>query len=249
MRSISLSRESDVALTRVPPKLIALGDSGVFGWGDPEGGGWVERLKRHWMPRPQAPVLYNLGVRGDGLERLAARLPHEFAVRGELRRQQPQGLLIGIGLNDSARVGRADGRYQMEPEGFLYGVERLLGQAQALAPLFVLGLTPVNEAAMPFAGCLWYSNSDLAYSNRLLEEACLNLQVPFLSFWPEAIATRDWHRQLCADGLHCNSAGHRWIFERVSAWPELLAWAGLPPEGSCRLELGRPVSGLLELKN
>jgi hypothetical protein len=35
--------------------------------------------------------------------------------------------------------------------------------------------------------------------------------------------------------LHCNSDGHRWIFDRVRAWPELLLWAGLPPEGSCRL--------------
>ena len=88
----------------VPPKLIALGDSGVFGWGDQEAGGWVERLRCYWMPRPQAPVIYNLGIRGDGLERVAARLQQEFMVRGELRRQQPQGILLGVGLNDCARV-------------------------------------------------------------------------------------------------------------------------------------------------
>jgi lysophospholipase L1-like esterase len=102
---------------------------------------------------------------------------------------------------------------------------------------------------MPIAGCLWYSNGDLAKYNRLLEEACLNLQVPFLSLWPEAIATGDWQRQLCADGIHCNSEGHRWIFERVSAWPELLTWANLPPEGSCLLEAGRAVSGVQEISN
>ena len=69
------------------------------------------------MPRPQAPVLYNLGVRGDGLEQLAARMEHEFKVRGELR-QQPQGLLIGVGLNDCARVGRADGRCSLSQRRF-----------------------------------------------------------------------------------------------------------------------------------
>ena len=58
----------------IPRKLVALGDSGVFGWGDPLEGGWCERLRRHWMDLPGGPVLYNLGVRGDGLERLAARL-------------------------------------------------------------------------------------------------------------------------------------------------------------------------------
>ena len=33
----------------IPRKLVALGDSGVFGWGDPLEGGWCERLRRHWM--------------------------------------------------------------------------------------------------------------------------------------------------------------------------------------------------------
>ena len=103
----------------MPRKLLALGDSGIYGWGDPEGGGWVERLRRHWMGRDEAPVLYNLGVRGDGLERLSQRLVVEFQVRGELRRQVPQGLLLGIGLNDIARVGRPDGSLQLEAEAFI----------------------------------------------------------------------------------------------------------------------------------
>ena len=107
-------------------KFIAFGESGVFGWGDSEGGGWVERLRRHWMPRLQAPVLYNLGVRGDGLERLSNRLNNEFMVRGELRRQKPQGMLIAVGINDAARIGRCDGRQQLDPAAFLFGFEQLL---------------------------------------------------------------------------------------------------------------------------
>ena len=135
----------------IPRKLVVLGDSGVYGWGDPEHGGWCERLRRHWMGLPQGPVLYNLGVRGDGLERVAARLPAEVGCRGELRRQIPQGILLAVGLNDSARVGRSDGRHQLDPEGFLFGMQQLLRQAQAIAPVLVLGLTPVDEAVMPLA--------------------------------------------------------------------------------------------------
>ena len=30
----------------IPRKLIVLGDSGVYGWGDPEEGGWCERLRQ-----------------------------------------------------------------------------------------------------------------------------------------------------------------------------------------------------------
>ena len=102
----------------VPRKLIVLGDSGVYGWGDPDEGGWCERLRRHWMGLPGGPVLYGLGVRGDGLERVRARLHQEVSGRGELRRQLPQGILLAVGLNDTARVGRPDGRPQLDPDAF-----------------------------------------------------------------------------------------------------------------------------------
>ena len=89
-----------------PRQLIVLGDSGVHGWGDRESGGWCQRLRLRWMNLPSAPVVYPLGIRGDGLECVAARWRSEWCCRGELRRQTPGGLLLSVGLNDTARVGR-----------------------------------------------------------------------------------------------------------------------------------------------
>jgi lysophospholipase L1-like esterase len=211
----------------VPKKLAVLGDSGVFGWGDVDEGGWCERLRRHWMGLPGGPVLYNLGVRGDGLERVAARLPAEVAARGELRRQIPQGILLAVGLNDTARIGRPDGRPQLAPEAFLFGLEQLLREAQKLAPVFVLGLTPVLEEAMPWAEVLWYSLADVRHYEGLLEEACMEADVPFLPVLGAFLEQPHWPQWLAADGLHCNSAGHGFLFERVRRWPALMGWAGL----------------------
>ncbi|MEB3275892.1 MAG: GDSL-type esterase/lipase family protein [Cyanobacteriota bacterium] len=216
---------------QIPKKLVALGDSGVFGWGDPLEGGWCERLRRHWMELPGGPVLYNLGVRGDGLERLTARLPAEVGSRGELRRQQPQGILLGIGLNDTARVGRVDGRHQLDPEGFLFGLEQLLPLAKQIAPVLVIGLTPVLEEAMPYAEVLWYSLADIQRYERLLEEACLEADVPFLPLLEPLLSDPSWPRWLSSDGLHLNAAGHRQVFERLRHWPALLQWADLQPLG------------------
>jgi lysophospholipase L1-like esterase len=216
---------------QIPKKLIALGDSGVFGWGDPLEGGWCERLRRHWMDLPDGPVLYNLGVRGDGLERLAARLPAEVGCRGELRRQRPQGIMLGIGLNDTARVGRADGRPQLDPDGFLFGLQQLLPLARSLAPVFVIGLTPVLETAMPYAEVLWYSLSAVQRYDALLQEACLEADVPFLPLLEPLLADPSWEQWLCSDGLHLNSEGHRQVFARLRDWPVLLHWAGLQPLG------------------
>ncbi|HGY5536231.1 MAG TPA: arylesterase, partial [Prochlorococcus sp.] len=60
-------------MNNMQKKLIVIGDSGVYGWGDREAGGWCERLRCHWMSDPGAPVVYTLGVRGDGLESVARR--------------------------------------------------------------------------------------------------------------------------------------------------------------------------------
>ena len=211
----------------VPRKLVVLGDSGVYGWGDPVEGGWCERLRRHWMELPEGPVLYNLGVRGDGLERVAARLQPEVNRRGELRRQVPQGVLLAVGLNDTARVGRPDGRAQLEPEAFLFGLHQLLREASALAPTLVLGLTPVLEEAMPFADVLWYGLADVRRYERLLEEACQEADVPFLPLLDALLADPAWPAWLCSDGLHLNGEGHRRVYQRVRSWPALQAWAGL----------------------
>ena len=208
-------------------KLVVLGDSGVFGWGDPEQGGWCERLRRHWMATPSGPVVYNLGVRGDGLERLAARLPAEVGCRGELRRQRPQGILLSIGLNDSARIGRPDGRHPLAPDGFLFGLQQLLPVARSLAPTFVLGLTPVDGEAMPFADVLWYDLEGVRRYEALLEEACLEADVPFLPLLDTMLAEPQWRTLLSPDGLHLNGDGHALIYQRVRRWPALLQWAGL----------------------
>ena len=215
----------------IPRKLIVLGDSGVVGWGDPEEGGWCERLRRHWMGLPNGPVLYPLGVRGDGLERVAARLQQEVSCRGELRRQLPQGILLAVGLNDTARVGRPDGRPQLDADGFLFGVKQMLEQAKTLAPVLVLGLTPVDDTVMPYADVLWYQLEQVRHYETLLQEACLEADVPFLPLLEGLLQDPQWLQWLSSDGLHLNSDGHRQVYERVRHWPALLKWADLQPLG------------------
>lgn len=213
----------------IPKKLIVLGDSGVYGWGDPEEGGWCERLRRHWMGLPGGPVLYPLGVRGDGLERVAARLDREVSCRGELRRQQPHGILLSVGLNDTARVGRADGRPQLDAEGFLFGLQQILDRAKLMAPVLMVGLTPVLEEPMPYAEVLWYSLEQVRRYEGLLEEACLEADVPFLPLLDALLEDPCWPQWLSSDGVHLNSEGHRQVYQRVQHWPALLRWAELEP--------------------
>ena len=210
-----------------PRQLLVIGDSGVYGWGDREEGGWCERLRREWMQLPTAPVIYPLGIRGDGLERVAARWRSEWTCRGELRRQTPDGVLLAVGLNDTARVGRPDGRQQLSSEAYGFGMGQLLSEMKRLTQVLVIGLTPVDEHVMPFADCLWYSNQDVEDHEAVLAETCREANVPFLPLHGAMLQEPDWLGWIEPDGLHLNSTGHAWIHRQVSTWAALQSWADL----------------------
>ena len=214
-------------MNTIPKQLIVIGDSCVYGWGDSAGGGWCERLRRHWMNYPEAPVIYPLGIRGDGLEKVAKRWRQEWECRGELRRKIPEGLLLTIGLNDTARIGRQDGRPQLSKDAFQFGLERLLSEMNKLTKVMVLGLTPVNEEKMPFADCLWYSNEACASYENQMEETCLELDIPFLPTHRTMIKEQYWSTWIEPDGIHLNSNGHKWLYEQVTRWQYLIKWANL----------------------
>ncbi len=208
-------------------QLIVIGDSGVYGWGDHDEGGWCERLRQTWMKTPNAPVVYPLGIRGDGLERVAKRWRKEWECRGELRRKVPDGLLISVGINDTARIGRANGRPQLSAEAFRFGFSQLLKEIKNKTKVMVMGLTPIDEGVMPFAECLWYSNEAAAIYEAQIEEACLELDIPFLALHRAMLAEPEWLSWLEADGVHLNSDGHNWLSHQVLKWKPLLIWAEL----------------------
>ncbi len=199
----------------------------MYGWGDLDGGGWCERLRQHWMKEPSAPIIYPLGIRGDGLERVAKRWRLEWECRGELRRHVPETLILNIGLNDTARIGRVDGRPQLSTEAFKFGLERLLSEMKEKTNVMVMGLTPVVEKYMPFADCLWYSNEDSLVYERQIEEACIGLDIPFLATHKQMTSNPDWANWITPDGIHLNSKGHKWILNRVITWPSLIKWANI----------------------
>tara|TARA_Y100001968_G_C19299930_1_gene688515 strand:- start:401 stop:1075 length:675 start_codon:yes stop_codon:yes gene_type:complete len=214
-------------MNQSPKKLIVIGDSSVYGWGDKDGGGWCERLRRNFMNLPNAPIIYPLGIRGDGLENVAKRWQQEWKVRGELRRQVPDGILLSIGLNDTAKVGQPNGRSQLSSEAYGFGLYQLLKEIKINTTLFLIGLTPVDELAMPFADCLWYSNKSCSIYESKIEEVCLELNIPFLPIYNKLTNQKEWRNFIEPDGIHLNSDGHYWIYKQVKTWKPLLDWSGL----------------------
>jgi lysophospholipase L1-like esterase len=209
---------------RLPLKLVVLGDSIIYGFGDPEGGGWVERLRRQWM-MPDSPghVLYNLGVRGDGVKQVQERVEQEFRRRGELKNRVPDAIILSVGVNDSARLGRPDGRNFTDFETFQAEMANLLDQAHQLCPVLFVGMVPVDETKMPFLDCFYYNHADQYRYKEATRVACLRRQIPYLDVF-EVWKSRgtDWcSKHLSKDGLHPNVVGYQALLQDVLNWEPL----------------------------
>lgn len=199
-----------------PPKVVAIGDSLVYGYGDSVGGGWVERLRRIWMEE-QGPVLYNLGIRGDRVAQVAERLEQEFRYRGEIRNKVPEQLILSVGVNDSPRLGRLDGRNFTNLAVFAEQVEALLETAQSLCPVIVVGMVPVNEAKMPFLDCFYFNQADQYRYKEVMKQACRGRQIPYLDIFEQwrGRGPKWLQSHLMEDGLHPNVAGYKALLEDV----------------------------------
>ncbi|UBF26282.1 GDSL-type esterase/lipase family protein [Kovacikia minuta CCNUW1] len=214
-------------LTSQSLRIVALGDSLIYGYGDPVGGGWVERLRRSWMePHSPGPVLYNLGVRGDSVKQVARRLEDEFRNRGEIRNRLPDLMILSVGVNDSARLSRPQGRNFTDFDEFQTEMANLLNRAQRLCPVLFVGMVPIDEAQMPFLDCLYYNHADQYRYKEATRLACQAAQIPYLdifSLWLERGDT--WCRsQLSQDGLHPNVSGYQALLEDVLQWKPFREW-------------------------
>ncbi|AFY33967.1 lipolytic protein G-D-S-L family [Calothrix sp. PCC 7507] len=210
-----------------PLKIIALGDSLVYGFGDPDRGGWVEQLRRWWMlPDSAGHILYNLGVRGDRTQQVAQRLEVEFRHRGELRNRVPDLIILSVGVNDSACLTRPHGRNYTDFAVFETQIAALLEQAQQLCPVFFVGMVPVDEAKMPFLDCFYYNHTEQHRYKEATRLACNKRNIPYLDIFDQWMARGEtWRcKRLSDDGLHPNTLGYQALLEAVINWDALATY-------------------------
>jgi lysophospholipase L1-like esterase len=205
-------------------RVTAFGDSLIYGYGDPINGGWVEQLRRQWMSSEPSHVLYNLGVRGDTAAMVNQRLEQEFLNRGELRNKLPDLIILSVGINDSARVGKRGGRNMTDCDRFTLEMINLLDKAQSLCPVMFVGMVPVNESKMPFLDCLHFNHDDQFRYKEVIKSACQVRDIPYLDvfdLWQSR--GQAWvGERLCEDGLHPNSDGYSALFEDILNWQSLI---------------------------
>ncbi|NJN76459.1 MAG: G-D-S-L family lipolytic protein [Synechococcaceae cyanobacterium RL_1_2] len=220
MTALSFSAINPSFLSPQQLRVLALGDSLVYGFGDPVRGGWVEQLRLQWMGSHPGHILYNLGVRGDTVQQVQQRLEQEFQRRGELRNKQPDLLLLSVGVNDSARLGRPDGKNYTDVNQFHLHIAQLLDRAQNLAEAMFIGMVPVNESKMPFLDCFYFNHADQFRYQEIIKQACHDRGIPYLDIFDLWLSRgTDWvNDHLCPDGVHPNTDGYSMLFQDISNW-------------------------------
>ncbi|NCO76153.1 MAG: G-D-S-L family lipolytic protein [Cyanobacteria bacterium] len=206
-----------------PLRIIAIGDSLIYGYGDTEGGGWVERLRRYFMNSDQDHVLYNLGIRGDGISQVNSRLCQEFSHRGELRNKYPDLIILSVGVNDTPRLGHIQGRNLTNYQKFTEDINSLLDQAQKLCSVMFVGMIPVDEEKMPFLDCLYYNLRDQYHYKEVTKQACETRNIPYLDLFDMWMSRGEYWRktQMSKDGLHPNIKGYESLFHEIVHWQPL----------------------------
>jgi len=228
MTTLNLLQSQAIAFHSTQPlRVIAFGDSLIYGYGDPINGGWIEQLRRQWMAteygQGQGHVLYNLGVRGDTTAQVNQRLEQEFLLRGELRNKLPDLMILSVGVNDSPRVGKRGNKSMTDYDRFTLEIVNLLDKAQNLCPVVFVGMVPVDESKMPFLDCLHFNHEDQFRYKETTKSACKVRDIPYLDIfdlWQER--GQNWiSDRLCQDGLHPNSEGYLALFQDICNWSPL----------------------------
>lgn len=199
-------------------RICFFGDSFVNGTGDDEALGWPGRLVAAARRTGLDVTYYNLGIRRDTSDDIAARW------RDEALRRLPEGcnprLAFSFGTNDCATNEAGVARVPLKRS--LENAEGILRAAAALAPTLMIGPLPAID--------------DVAAAKRVRETSaelsalCQRLAVPYLAT-ADFIARCDaWAGEARAgDGAHPNKNSYAALAEFIAASPAYARWLSPTP--------------------
>lgn len=200
--------------------ICIFGDSITWGAGDPEKGGWAQRLKSYFETRDSEYIFYfySLGIPGDNTQELLTRFEEEAKAR------EPSLIIFSIGLNDSQYIETKDNP-RVSKTDFSHNIKTLIEQSQKLhAQIVFLGLPNVDEELTTPIGWSnikkFYENSVIHEYDEILKALTDEQKLGYIPIF-DTLNKAD-----LADGLHPNPIGHEKMFNQVLKY--LLANKYLP---------------------
>jgi lysophospholipase L1-like esterase len=206
--------------------ILIFGGSIVHGVGGVHGG-WANMLKTElhttmYGPKPAGETceIYELGVPGNTLRDVIARLETELHARMPHNAVDDTYIIFSAGTNDSKAEGQP-GNYLFTEEDFATTTQAFLHMAkQHVRHVLGIGLLPVDAAKTnpkhnPLTGrTSYFRNARIKAFENVLATCCKAEQVAFVPLFQSV--PKDWaQRCLSGDGLHPNDAGYEWVYRHI----------------------------------
>jgi acyl-CoA thioesterase-1 len=196
-------------------RVLFFGDSLVAGVCDPAGKGWVGRVVAACFAEGLALTAYNLGVRGETSQQVAARWRAESLPR--LLPSADARIVLSFGANDTTVEG---GRLRVEIEQSCSALSAILEGVEAVgARALMIGPAPVDDPEQ---------NERIRTLSAAFADVCHRAGVPFVSVVEPLLALQVWMAEVAADdGAHPAAEGYEALSRLVIAagWTDWLRGA------------------------
>lgn len=186
------------------------GDSFVNGTGDPAYLGWSGRVCAATASDHDV-TYYNLGIRGDTSEQIAARWQNEAALRF------PEGcaprLVFSFGVNDNCVES---GRLRVDAKRSISCARQILIQAKAQYPTLLIGPPPIADETI---------NDRTVVTSMAYAALCDELTIPYLETYRPLRQNKVWMNEVASvDGAHPAAAGYEAFAQLVLGWAIWQDW-------------------------
>ncbi len=189
-------------------KIVAIGDSLIYGRHDAHAGGWIGRLRTWLEKKNQWSAVYNLGIGGNDTRRLLKRMDGELSVRNF------NGIIIGIGTNDARQKSAINNDSQVPLDEFHANFYRIMEVANKYcSKIIVAAIPPVDEQRTTPLKSFYYLNQVNREYWRIEKSVSEKFNALFLDFWPIVEKNKE---KIFSDGVHFNEDGHQFFFQHAS---------------------------------
>lgn len=209
-------------------RICFVGDSLTAGTFDDEFLGWPGRVCQAERARGFDVTVYNLGIRSDTSELIAARWRRECENR--LPAIFDGRIVLSFGQNDSAMLPNGEVRVPLSKS--IATSRKLVMDVSAWRPTLWLGPIPTPDGRQPFRLsadiAYFFENSRTGQYNGAYRELAEELNIPYLDLFTALSNDEEWAtiQHEGGDGVHPPARGYARISEIVQTWPAWRQWWG-----------------------
>lgn len=201
-------------------RVLIFGDSITQGFFDSKGG-WANRIIRDYNDEILKDLhgdwteVFNLGISGEETSWLKNRISSEASAR-KYTPDQEFAFVIATGINDTVFRGS---KFESSLEKYEEDLRGIIAEARKFTNrILFVGLTSVDDKKCnPWeysTSGKCYTNDRIKEFNSKLRQLCNFEKVPFVDVF-DKFQSEAKKRELFADGLHPNDAGHELIYNVV----------------------------------